>query len=112
MKLVAHLNDIPDGRFLRVEVDGEMIALHRSGPEVFAIAASCPHRGGPLDEGEVEDGVVNCPWHGWAFDVRTGRCVVPEGCRPQKVWDVHVIDSEVHLDETSGRAGDPAPEEQ
>jgi nitrite reductase (NADH) small subunit len=32
----------------------------------------CPHRGGPLGQGMVEGGKVVCPWHGWAWDVKTG----------------------------------------
>jgi nitrite reductase (NADH) small subunit len=32
----------------------------------------CPHRGGPLAEGMIEDGKVVCPWHAWAFDPATG----------------------------------------
>jgi nitrite reductase/ring-hydroxylating ferredoxin subunit len=32
----------------------------------------CPHEGGPLGEGIVEDGRVVCPWHGYAFEVHTG----------------------------------------
>jgi nitrite reductase/ring-hydroxylating ferredoxin subunit len=33
----------------------------------------CPHEGGPLGEGIIEDGRVVCPWHAYAFDVRTGE---------------------------------------
>ena len=33
----------------------------------------CPHEGGPLGEGSIEDGRVVCPWHGYAFDVHTGE---------------------------------------
>ena len=36
-------------------------------------ATVCPHRGGPLDDALVEDGCVRCPWHGYRFDLRTGR---------------------------------------
>jgi nitrite reductase (NADH) small subunit len=32
----------------------------------------CPHRGGPLGQGMVEGGKVVCPWHGWAWDAKTG----------------------------------------
>jgi phenylpropionate dioxygenase-like ring-hydroxylating dioxygenase large terminal subunit len=48
-----------------IEIDG-----HR-----YRFAARCPHLGGPLEEVAVEDGVVTCPWHGYRFDVRSGRCV-------------------------------------
>jgi nitrite reductase/ring-hydroxylating ferredoxin subunit len=42
-------------------------------------AANCPHLGGPLDEAPIEDGSVTCPWHGYRFDVRTGRCLTGQG---------------------------------
>ena len=35
--------------------------------------AVCPHLGGPLDDAPIEDGCITCPWHGYRFDVRTGR---------------------------------------
>ena len=37
----------------------------------------CVHRGGSLGQGVVLDGKVVCPWHGWMYDVRNGRCVFP-----------------------------------
>jgi nitrite reductase/ring-hydroxylating ferredoxin subunit len=42
--------------------------------EVVAVDAACPHRGGPLVEGTVRDGVLVCPWHWYAFDLATGAC--------------------------------------
>ena len=44
------------------------------GRYVLAIDGVCPHVGGPLGEGFVEDGKVYCPLHGWPFDLKTGRC--------------------------------------
>jgi len=38
-------------------------------------AVDCPHLGGPLDDAPIEGGCVTCPWHGYRFDLRTGRCV-------------------------------------
>ena len=52
-------------RWRLVELDG---TLH-------AHAAQCPHWLGPLDVAPVADGAVRCPWHGWRFDVRTGRAL-------------------------------------
>lgn len=101
MKLVAQLDDIPEGGFLRIDLDGRAVALHREGREVHAIDPVCPHRGGPLDEGGVEDGVAVCPWHGWAFEVRTGKCQSPKGARSQAIWEVHVVDESVYIDEDS-----------
>lgn len=49
------------------------IALFRQGDEVFALANVCVHTGGPLGEGEVEDGCAVCPWHGWRYVLATGE---------------------------------------
>ena len=43
--------------------------------EVFAYPTICPHLGGPLDEAPLEAGCVTCPWHGYRYDLRSGRCV-------------------------------------
>lgn len=49
------------------------VAVFNVGGEVFALENSCPHQGGPLADGWLRDGFITCPWHGWCFDVRTGR---------------------------------------
>ena len=46
-----------------VEIDGDWILY----------SVTCPHTRGPLDEGEIIDGEVTCPWHGYRFDLKTGR---------------------------------------
>jgi nitrite reductase/ring-hydroxylating ferredoxin subunit/uncharacterized membrane protein len=56
----------------RVDVHGTAVLLSRHGDEVRAIAATCPHRGAPLDEGKVDNDVVTCPWHGSQFCLRDG----------------------------------------
>ena len=76
---VATLAQLPDGCMKRVEVDGEAICLYNVEGEIFASLDVCPHRGAPLSAGELDGGVVMCPFHAWEFDVRTGECVsLPE----------------------------------
>jgi nitrite reductase (NADH) small subunit len=41
---------------------------------IRALDNECPHRGGPLAEGMIEDGKLICPWHAWTFDPATGAC--------------------------------------
>lgn len=72
---VAKLDDIPEDCGVEVEVDGRSIGLFRRGDTVYALDALCPHRQGPLGEGEVDEDVVICPWHGWEFELHTGRCL-------------------------------------
>ncbi len=69
---VAALAAIPDASGLVVECAGREIALFRVGADVYAIDNACPHEGGPLGQGELVDGVVTCPWHGWTFNVCGG----------------------------------------
>ncbi len=69
---VASIGEVPDGKSIVVEVEGKRLALFRHQGEFFALDETCPHRGGPLHEGLIQEGVVACPWHLWQFDLRTG----------------------------------------
>jgi nitrite reductase (NADH) small subunit len=47
----------------------------------YASTAVCPHAGGPLGDGGLNGSALTCPYHGWAFDVRDGSCVVDPNVR-------------------------------
>lgn len=70
---VAAPGEIAEGQGRVVEVEGRTLALFNVGGTLYAIDNTCPHRGGPLGEGDVEGAIVTCPWHGWRWDVTTGR---------------------------------------
>ena len=76
---VARLDDLPPGQMRRVEVDGRDVALVNLDGSLYAIDNNCPHNGGPLARGTLDQrsGQVTCPWHAWTWDVRTGRAVTP-----------------------------------
>lgn len=65
------------GTACRLDRGGTPVAIFNVDGTLYAIDAVCPHAGGPLDEGEVEDGKVTCPWHGSVFDLRTGAVETP-----------------------------------
>lgn len=69
---VASVNDLRDGENKVVTANSEQLALFKVGGKFFVTTNTCPHRGGPLGEGSLEDAVVTCPLHGWRFDVTTG----------------------------------------
>jgi pyruvate oxidase len=72
------LSELPDeGRVITAVVDGRSLALTRCGGTLGALANYCPHQGGPLGEGSIENGWLRCPWHGYDYDPTTG--VPPEG---------------------------------
>ncbi|HEX8006357.1 MAG TPA: Rieske (2Fe-2S) protein, partial [Trebonia sp.] len=69
-------SELADGRLRGVEVGGERVVVARCDDgTVCAIAATCSHLGGPLDEGGREDDTVVCPWHGSRFDLRSGAVI-------------------------------------
>ena len=74
---VADLDELADGRVRTVTVDGRSLALTRCGDEYGALDNRCPHQGGPLGEGSIENGWLRCPWHGYDYHPLTGE--PPEG---------------------------------
>jgi nitrite reductase (NADH) small subunit len=70
---VANMTDIVQGTIREVQADGTTIALANVSGKFYAISNTCLHRGGPLGQGTLAGKVVTCPWHGWGFDVATGK---------------------------------------
>jgi nitrite reductase (NADH) small subunit len=70
---VCPLAELKEGCGRAVEAFGRTIAVFRDHGTLKAIDDVCPHRGGPLNQGDVENGAVICPLHGWAFDLESGK---------------------------------------
>ncbi len=70
---VADLAGLKPGNCTAVETGGKTIFLCNVERTVYALDNTCLHRGGPLNEGEVDGAIVTCPWHGWQYDIRTGE---------------------------------------
>ena len=78
---VASFGDLYDDTGTVAEVGSQEIALFKVGDSVYAIDNECPHRQGPLGEGDLEGEIVTCPFHAWQVNVRTGQVVdFPELC--------------------------------
>lgn len=71
--------------FRLVELDGSLVAH----------AAVCPHWLGPLADSEVKHGAVRCPWHGYSFDVRSGRCASGQALKLPPAPTITVVDGRV-----------------
>lgn len=73
---LAETKDVLQGKGLIVNLpDGREVALFNIEGEIFALDNACPHMGGPLGDGEIEDSTVICPWHAWQFNIKTGECI-------------------------------------
>ena len=94
--VVATVDDIPAGQRMLVKVGGREIGIFNVGGEYFAVSNRCPHEGASLCKGRIvglvessEPGsyqfsrrgeLLRCPWHGWEFDLRTGK----SWCEPDR----------------------------
>jgi nitrite reductase/ring-hydroxylating ferredoxin subunit len=71
---VARVDDVPPGTVKAVTAGDEPIAVANCGGSFYATQGKCLHLEGPLGEGKLDDGcLLRCPWHGWTYDVRTGK---------------------------------------
>lgn len=76
---VCSADEVADGRGLGIVVDRLPIAIYRDGDRYHALQGTCPHAGGSMGGGWVEDGEAVCPLHRWRFKLASGRCVSGPG---------------------------------
>src|SRR5204862_1469620 len=69
---VAELDELPEGRVKTVVAGRKSLALTHYEGAFGALDNHCPHQGGPLGEGSIENGLLRCPWHGYDYDPLTG----------------------------------------
>lgn len=93
---VARVGDIPEGTGLTVEVNGRMVAVFNNGGHYEAIDDLCPHMGASLAGGELQGGVVTCPWHAWRFRVNDGTWCDNPRIRIDS-FEVRVVGEEIQV---------------
>ena len=69
----AGLDELPEGRVMTVACGLKTLCLSHFEGKYAALDNRCPHQGGPLGEGSIENGWLRCPWHGWDFHPATGK---------------------------------------
>jgi nitrite reductase (NADH) small subunit len=102
---VASVAELPPGSGREVTVGDRVIALFNVEGEIHALDGLCMHSGGPLAKGALRGEIITCPWHGWQFNVKTGRhCLAPRIQQPPVQIEVRGDDIYVLLDDapTSG----------
>jgi 3-phenylpropionate/trans-cinnamate dioxygenase ferredoxin subunit len=99
------INDIPDGGTMSVQLpSGDRVCLIRRGNQVNALRDECTHQAMPLSAGEVlEDGTIECAWHGARFDCATGAVLRGPAEDDVQAYEVSVEGETVLVKERSQR---------
>jgi nitrite reductase/ring-hydroxylating ferredoxin subunit/uncharacterized membrane protein len=90
-------SELPEGESRYAEVAGVAVMVARHEGQVYALSNRCVHRGGALDEGELEDGCVICPLHGSRFRLADGSVERGPAAYPQPAWQVRERDGVIEL---------------
>ena len=92
----SEFQDLEAGKL--VDAGGQSIAIFDLGGNYYAIENTCPHRGGPLAEGELDGEEVICPWHGARFNIKTGAVLAPPASQGVKSFTVRVTGDDVEVE--------------
>ena len=92
----SEFQDLEAGKL--VDAGGQTIAIFDLGGNYYAIENTCPHRGGPLAEGEMDGEEVICPWHGARFNIKTGAVLGPPAPQGVKSFPVRVTGDDVEVE--------------
>lgn len=108
--IACAVSDIPSGERRIVEIAGRSIGIFNVHGDFYALHNGCPHKGGALCEGRVtgtvlpsdgydfeygrEGEILRCAWHGWEFDIATGRALADPRVRARS-YPVSVEDGNV-----------------
>ena len=96
---VAAADEVPPGALKGAAIPGTktVVAIANLDGELHAVDSTCPHREGPLANGRLVAGEVECPWHRFRFDPRTGRGTVPDAYPPLPRYPVRVSDGGIEV---------------
>jgi nitrite reductase/ring-hydroxylating ferredoxin subunit/uncharacterized membrane protein len=86
------VTEIPEGTPTAAKAGTQALVVVRDGDTVFALHAQCAHAGGPLAEGKLVDGCIECPWHYSRYRLRDGRRVQGPTTFDQPRYDVRAAD--------------------
>jgi len=109
--IICKAEDLPVGERMIVEINNRTIGVFNVHGEYFALRNTCPHEGAELCRGTItgmnlptdkvgeydwvrEGEIIRCPWHGWEFDIKTGKSIFNPNKVRVKCYDVEVESSE------------------
>jgi glycine betaine catabolism B len=95
---VAQTIDIPKGKMMHVEVDGNEILIANVEGKFYAVGDRCPHLNAKLSDGKLTKTIVTCPRHFSSFDVTTGKIISGPANLYLQVYEVKVEGNNLLID--------------
>ena len=83
---------IPEGKPVKAKLGINQLVLVRQGEKILALHDTCAHAGGPLNEGKLVDGAIECPWHGSRYRLENGHVVRGPSVYDQPAYEVRARD--------------------
>jgi nitrite reductase/ring-hydroxylating ferredoxin subunit len=96
-------SNLPDGKPIRVDHNGTPILLVRCVSQIYALAETCSHLGGPLSEGKLDGEIIRCPWHGSRFSIRDGRVIDGPAVHPQPCLEARIRNGQIEVRKSNCR---------
>ena len=93
--LVGAVDEVPEGERKLIDVDGLSIGVFHHNGEWIALRNYCLHRAGPVCTGPLEGDTLVCPWHGYQYDINTGKLLIDPSVKLEK-YPVEVRDGQVY----------------
>ena len=94
---VAKTSDIEPGRVKCVEIEDYRLAICNAGGTFYCIEDTCTHDGGPLDQGELQGEIIECPRHGARFNVTNGKVVRMPAVSPVETFPVKIEGNDIKV---------------
>lgn len=114
LHFAARLDELEDAKPKLISLAGRSIGLVRSNGTVYAVRNVCPHKRAPVCQGTfrgtmlpsepdtfvfgLEDRLLQCPWHGWEFDLSTGHTLCGDEHKKLTLYPVTIKENEIYVD--------------
>jgi nitrite reductase/ring-hydroxylating ferredoxin subunit len=96
--LLCRTDDVGENELKQFSLKGKEILVINRNMRFYCLQARCTHAGAPLWEGEVENDILKCPWHGSRFNIDTGEVVQGPAKKPLHGYMSIVKDNSIFVD--------------
>ncbi len=93
---MCNISELEPGTSVEKRIFARRVAVFNDEGKLYGIESDCKHMKASLVNSEVQDSVVKCRWHGWKYDLRTGKCLTVDGVKLRR-YEVEVVDGDVVL---------------